>query len=253
MKGPQDEDRGLSPQDTGSGPEREIQFPDYYRDTYLGLYSWLSRFYDTFVGIFLFLVNGGPGGERRWREHVIDRLDPRPGDRIIDLCSGTGRLTIMIGKRLAGSGEVIGIEMSPAQFEMAGRKRKPDVVSFVNGDARRTGYSDGYFDKAVISGALHELPKAIRAEVLSEAFRITHPGGSLVVTEHNRPAAEWKARLFDFLERFNPEHPTYRDLLDSGLEREIGQAGFSIVETDTTAWDFFQTVVAERPAKCDTH
>jgi ubiquinone/menaquinone biosynthesis C-methylase UbiE len=230
----------------------DMRLPQYYRETYEGLYRWFSYLFDTFVRIFFFFLNGGPGGERRWRGHLIDWLDPRPGDRIIDLCSGTGTLAIMIGRRLGDSGEVVGIEISPAQVRMAARKQRPDVVSFVQGDARRTGYPDGYFDGAVISGALHELPRSVRRQVLSEAYRIIRSGGSIAVTEHNRPASKWKAWLFDLLEHLNPEYPTYRDLLESGLEHEIRTAGFRIVKTDTTAWEYFQTILAEKSAKCDT-
>jgi ubiquinone/menaquinone biosynthesis C-methylase UbiE len=235
----------------GAPPEsnRGVQIPGYYRDSYEKLYGWLSGFYDVFVKTAFLVINGGPGGERRWRGHVIDWLDPRPGDKIADLCSGTGKLTIMIGEMMGDSGEVVGIEISPAQLRTALRKRRPGIVSFLHGDASTTGYPDGYFDKTVISGALHELPQPVRSDVLSEAFRITRPMGRLVVTDHNRPRAEWKARLLDFLERFNPEHATYRELLDSGLEHEIRQAGFRIVKADTMAWDLCRTVLADRPIK----
>jgi ubiquinone/menaquinone biosynthesis C-methylase UbiE len=243
-----------SEDDKGVGDARQesrqgLRIPQYYRNSYQRLYAWFSRFYDLFVRTAFFFVNGGPGGERRWRTHVIDLLDPNPGDKIADLCSGTGTLTIMIGERMQDSGEVIGIEISPDQMKTAAKKPRPGIVTFIRGDASRTGYPDGYFDGAAISGALHELPGPVRSGVLSEAFRIIRPLGRLVVTDHNRPRAEWKARLMDFLERFNPEHHTYRELLASGLEHEILQAGFRVIKTEVMAWDLCRTVVAERPAK----
>jgi hypothetical protein len=48
------------------------------------------------------------------------------------------------------------------------------------------------------------------------------------------------------MERLNPEYPTYKDLLQCGLVNEIRNAGFRITRTDTTFWDFFQLVQAER-------
>jgi ubiquinone/menaquinone biosynthesis C-methylase UbiE len=227
--------------------DEKVRLPEYYRETYESLYRWFSLVYDVFVKAFFFLFNGGFGGERRWREHLIDWLDPQPGERIVDLCSGTGTLALMTARRMAGTGEVVAVEISPAQVRMAAKKPRPPIVSFLRGDARSTGYPDDYFDRALISGALHELPRPVRSQVLAESHRILRSGGRIVVSEHNKPASRWKARLFAFLERLNPEYATYRDLLESGLEREIQEAGYRILKTDTIAWEFLQTVLAEKP------
>jgi len=48
------------------------------------------------------------------------------------------------------------------------------------------------------------------------------------------------------MERFNPEYPTYKNMLKCGLTSEIEQAGFKIVRTNTTSWEFLQIVLAER-------
>lgn len=219
---------------------------DYYAQTYAKWYAWFSYVNDPFARLMLFVLNGGPGGERRLRGQVIDWIDPKPGEKILDICSGTGTLAIMLGKRLAGSGRIVGIEISGAQLRIARRKRCPEAVSFVEADARNIPFPNDHFDKAVIFGALHEMPRRARRKVLSEALRVLKPGGGIVVTEHNRPEAEWKARLFAFLERFNPEYPTYKDLLRCGLTSEISRTGFKILRVRTDAWDFFQTVLAKK-------
>jgi type I restriction-modification system DNA methylase subunit len=60
------------------------------------------------------------------------------------------------------------------------------------------------------------------------------------------PDKKWKAWLFDFMERFNPEYPTYKILLKSGLIHEIKQADLKIFKTDKIFWEFFQVVLAEK-------
>jgi demethylmenaquinone methyltransferase/2-methoxy-6-polyprenyl-1,4-benzoquinol methylase len=177
---------------------------------------------------------------------MIDWLDPRHGERILDICSGTGTLSIMLGSQLAGKAEVVGVEISPAQLRVAGRKRKPEGVSFLRTDAQDIPFTDGSFNKAIIFGALHEMPREVRQNVLSEAHRLIKAAGRLVVMEHNKPESRWKASFYALLERFNPEYSTYRDLLRCGLASEIERAGFRIVRTQTHCWEFFQSILAEK-------
>ncbi|NIM97544.1 MAG: class I SAM-dependent methyltransferase [candidate division Zixibacteria bacterium] len=222
------------------------EMPDYYRAVWESWYSWFAHICDPFVKVFCFLFNGGFGGERRWRELIIKWIDPQPGEKVVDICSGTGTLATMLAERLAGEGEVMGIELSPDQLKIARKKEKPNGPLFIQGDAQHISFSDCYFDKSVICGALHEMPQQVRQNVLAEAHRITRPGGRIVIIEHNKPDRKWKANLFDFMERFNPEYPTYRDMLRCGLTTEIELAGFRIVRTDTTCWEYLQIVLAER-------
>jgi ubiquinone/menaquinone biosynthesis C-methylase UbiE len=219
---------------------------DYYHKVYERWYRRFSYIYDPFVKTFCFFFNGGFGGERRWRELIVGWIDPRPREKILDICSGTGTLTIMIAKRLKGIGKVIGLELSPAQLRVARKKEKYEGLYFLEVDAQNIPFSDCYFDKGVICGALHEMPQEERNNVLSEAYRAVKPGGRIVIAEHNNPDKKWKASVFDFIERFNPEYSTYKNMLDSGLKNEIRRAGFKIIKKDIISWDFFQIVLAEK-------
>jgi ubiquinone/menaquinone biosynthesis C-methylase UbiE len=222
------------------------EMPDYYRAVWERWYSWFAYTCDPFVKAFCFLFNGGFGGERRWRELIIKWIDPQPGEKIVDICSGTGTLALMLAKGLAGEGKVVGVELSPSQLRMARKKEKVEGLFFIQSDAQSAPFPDGCFDRSVICGALHEMPQEVRQNVLAEAYRVTRPGGRIVIAEHNRPDRKWKANLFDFMERFNPEYPTYRNMLSCGLTSEIELAGFRTVRTDTTCWEYFQIVLAER-------
>jgi demethylmenaquinone methyltransferase/2-methoxy-6-polyprenyl-1,4-benzoquinol methylase len=223
------------------------RLPDYYRERYVSWYSWFSRIYDPFARLLLFVLNGGFGGERRLRELVIDRLELGPEDSVVDICSGTGSLALMIGERLSGAGHVTGVEISSHQMAIAGAKAIPPNVTLTQGDAQEMAFPDSLFDRAVIFGALHEIPREARSRILSQAHRVLRPGGRFVVLEHNTPSRTWRAWLYRLLEWPTPEYPTYRDLMESGLTNEVSAAGFEVITTEVVASEFFQVVVAERP------
>jgi len=229
-----------------------VVLPDHYAAVYARIYDHLARFYDPFVRSAFFFMNGGFGGERRWREDIVDLLDPGPGERLVDLCSGTGTLTILMAEKRKGSGEVTGIEISEAQLRVANRKHLPPGLTFVHGDARHAMYPDGHFDKAVICAALHEMPRETRKMVLAEAFRLVRPGGRLVAVEHHIPGEWHKALFINAFEYLTPEYPTYKDLLESGLKNEVEAVGFSTLEVRTTASEYFQMILAKKPDSCDT-
>ena len=229
-----------------------VVLPDHYAAVYARIYDHLGRFYDPFVRSALFFMNGGPGGERRWRRDVVDFLDPTPGDRIVDLCSGTGTLTIMIADRLEDPGEIIGVEISEAQLRVANKKNLPATLSFIRGNATHMAYPEGHFDKAVICVALHEMLRETRGMILAEAFRLLRPGGRLLAVEHHEPHQWYKALFINAFEYLTPEYPTYRDLLESGLKNEVETAGFAIIDTAITASGYFQMILAEKPNSCDT-
>jgi hypothetical protein len=117
-----------------------VRLPADARCIYRRWYRLFAPFYDLFTRAFFLVFNGGFGGERRWREQVVGWVDPRPGEKILDMCSGAGTLTLLVGRRLHGMGEVVGIEMSPDQLRIASKKPAPDGVRFLEADVQRVPF-----------------------------------------------------------------------------------------------------------------
>jgi demethylmenaquinone methyltransferase/2-methoxy-6-polyprenyl-1,4-benzoquinol methylase len=120
------------------------------------------------------------GQDRAWRRHVVDAVEPRPGQLILDLAAGTGTSS----EPLAGSGaRVIPTDLSLGML-LVGKQRRPQL-SFVAADALRLPYADASFDAVTISFGLRNVEDT--AAALREMRRVVKPSGTLVVCEFSTP------------------------------------------------------------------
>lgn len=120
------------------------------------------------------------GQTRAWRKAVVAAIDPKPGQRILDLAAGTGTSSVPFAE--AGA-TVVPTDFSLGMLEV-GRKREPGLP-FVAGDGLHLPFKTGAFDAATISFGLRNL--ADRGQGLEEMRRVVRPGGRLVVCEFSLP------------------------------------------------------------------
>lgn len=132
-----------------------------------------------------------PLAERLGFSDVINRLillSPRrkivqllKGQRILDVCCGTGNLTGMLA---AAGCQAVGVDGSPTMLSYAQRKRIP--AEFQRLDATRLPFNRE-FDAAVISIALHEMPPHARDKVWASMRRAVRPRGRLIALDFAIP------------------------------------------------------------------
>ena len=121
-------------------------------------------------------------------ELIREFLNPEPEDRVLDAGCGTGIFTLDI---LATGSQVTGIDISRPMLGYASSKTANHPFFRVHGDMLRLPFHDNYFDKAVSITALEFIADARSA--VDEMFRVTRPGGCVVVATLNS-LSDWAVR-----------------------------------------------------------
>lgn len=116
---------------------------------------------------------------------LLDRLELRPGMRVLDAGCGPGRLTIPAARRVAPSGEVVGLDSQQAMLAKL-RERLDregiDNVRIVHGQLGSGALREReIFDRAILAMVLGEIRE--RSQALREIHAALKPGGMLSITE----------------------------------------------------------------------
>jgi ubiquinone/menaquinone biosynthesis C-methylase UbiE len=119
---------------------------------------------------------------------LLELVRPCRGERILDVGCGTGIFTLDL---LAAGSRVIGLELSLPMLQRARKKAVGRPLHMVQGDMRRLPFPDSSFDRTVSVTAIEFLEDA-RAGV-DELFRVTRPGGHVVVASLNS-LSPWATR-----------------------------------------------------------
>jgi ubiquinone/menaquinone biosynthesis C-methylase UbiE len=111
---------------------------------------------------------------------VLDLLRPTRGEKILDAGSGTG---IFTGEFLDRGADIVGLDISWAMLRWAKEKHEAFSKRGVTADMALLPFADGVFDKTVSITALEFIEDEKRA--VAELFRVTKPGGHVVVATLN--------------------------------------------------------------------
>ena len=158
------------------------------------LFATIARRYDLLNDLQSF------GMHRLWKRRVVSLAAVKPGDRALDLCCGTGDIAFALAQRGA---ETTGLDFSEKMLEIARfRLQKAASVShkinFLQGDAQQLPFPDATFDAVTMGYGLRNLSNWRTG--VEEMFRVTKPGGRIVVLDFGKPAnALWRTLYFTHL------------------------------------------------------
>ncbi|WP_008317369.1 class I SAM-dependent methyltransferase [Leptolyngbya sp. PCC 6406] len=167
--------------------------------------------------------------------------------KVLDVACGTGR-TLKLLRDTFPAASLYGVDLSPAYLRKAnqllsqGRQTLPQLMQ---GQGESLPYRDNYFDGLTCVFLFHELPGPIRQQVIEECFRVTKPGGLLVICDSIQQidTPELEAVMASFPAIFH--EPYYRDYTQDDLTQRLASVGF---EDITTAVHFVSKYwVAHKP------
>lgn len=138
--------------------------------------------------------------ERRWRSSLLDQIDPRIGNAILDVGCGTGTLAIMLKQRAPGA-RVVGIDPDPAVLAIAEAKaRRAGVeIEWHRGFAQDLG-ALGRFDHVISSLVFHQVSPEGKSEGLRAMFEVLQPGGAVHVADYCRQPDWLMRQLFRIIQ-----------------------------------------------------
>lgn len=128
------------------------------------------------------------GLHRLWKRQAAIWLRPRPGQRWIDLCCGTGDLALLLAARVRPGGEVLGLDAAAAPLALARRRAAAQPwlpLRWQQGDALATGLPDACMDGGSMAYGLRNL--ADPGAGLQELRRLLRPGARAAVLDFRRP------------------------------------------------------------------
>ena len=147
----------------------------------LELFSGLPRAYDWMGAVLSF------GQDPRWRATLVDQVNPLPGERVLDVATGTGLVAFALARRGC---EVVGLDQSQDMLGVARRhlSERPELerrITFVQGEAEKLPFADGEFDALTFTYLLRYVDD--RAATMRELARVVKPQARIGMVEFGVP------------------------------------------------------------------
>jgi demethylmenaquinone methyltransferase / 2-methoxy-6-polyprenyl-1,4-benzoquinol methylase len=230
--------------DRGTLPETQVR----------AMFDRVARGYDLLNSVMT------AGLHHQWRRRAVDLTGVGPGDRVLDVATGTGDLAIELAKRVGPSGEVIGSDFSEGMLALA-RKKAPEL-RFEWGNALELPYADDEFDAATVGFGARNFSDLDRG--LAELTRVVRPGGRVLILEMTTPQKPplstffklWFDRVVPLLGKLSSDPDAYEYLPNSvkrwpdpaGLAAAFDRAGLQQIRWMLTAGGIIATHIGVKPA-----
>jgi len=136
-----------------------------------------------------------------WKRKAVGMLGLLPGERVLDVCGGTGDLSILASGFVGPSGRIVLYDFN-AKMMATGRSKargEDGSISYVQGDAQCIAFPDGCFDAAIIGFGIRNLTRMEFG--FMEMHRVLRSGGRMLCLEFSKPVFgpfRWLYDIYSF-------------------------------------------------------
>ncbi len=156
------------------------------------LFGSIAKRYDLLNAVFTL------NQDSYWRSFAADKATIKTGQSILDVCCGTGKLSIALAEKSGIQGQIVGLDFSENMLLQAKEniKKTPysQRITLMQGNALDLPFPDHTFDCTTIGFGLRnvaDIPKT-----LSEMYRVTKPGGTVLSVELSKPSTPILKQLY---------------------------------------------------------
>ena len=158
------------------------------------MFSSAARRYDLNNTVLSF------GIHHYWKRYAVDKTLAKQGSIVLDVCSGTADIAILLAKRVTSSGHVMAVDLNPEMLEIGKKKviksGLEDSICCSIGNAESLQFRDNKFDAVTVGFGVRNVKHLEKA--FSEMHRVTRPGGRVVCLEFTQPESRFFKYLYDF-------------------------------------------------------
>lgn len=161
-----------------------------------------------------------------WKLMTVKWCHPVQGGKGLDLCCGSGDLTLLLAEAVGPQGQVYGVDFSCELLAVAQERSQqtqpPMPISWLQGDALDLPFPDDFFDCATMGYGLRnvtDIPQALR-----ELHRVLKPGSTAAILDFHRP----EQPLFQTFQQWYLEKMVVPTAQGLGLTEEYAYIGPSL-------------------------
>lgn len=181
-------------------------------------YEFLSDYYDLAIKVTM--------PEKKFRNRLIDFVDPKEKEKILEFGFGTAQNIIILKQRFPNC-NIQGVDIDPKIKSIAEYKLKKTGIEaplFLY-DGNKLPFEDNSIDKVYSSLVFHQLDMITKLKCLLEINRILKPNGELIIGDWGKAKTKWM-RLFFYLVQLLDGFKTTTDNVNGLMIKYITDAGF---------------------------
>ena len=138
-----------------------------------------------------------------WKRQAVGMINLAPGNRILDVCGGTGDLAIQAAKIIGSEGRVIIYDINRAMLlaglDKVAKKDFESRIRYVQGDAESIAFPDTHFDATMVGFGIRNVTNMQKG--FEEMHRVLKPGGKMMCLEFSKPTFtpfRWLYDIYSF-------------------------------------------------------